>query len=109
MRRIALATLPLLLLAIPAGASTSNHRGCGNYHGRDYVICKESGRHNMPNGLPPGYQHPGKSSASGPCGMLRKTRAAFGGDTLAACARYMSKRYGSWTAAEAHHRRKNWW
>lgn len=100
----------LAIIATPDTASgTSAHAGCGRYHGRAFIVCRESGPRHMPNGLPAGTPHPGPSSASGPCGMLAATRARYGGDSLAACARYMRDRYGSWSAAERHHRAHGWW
>jgi hypothetical protein len=82
---------------------------CGQYHGRDYIICKESGENSLPYGLPAGTPHHGPSSASGPCGMLAAARSKYGGDSLDACTRYMLDRYGSWERAERHHRHRNWW
>ena len=80
--------------------------GCRSYHGRQYVTCKEAwGSHFHSWGV----SHPGRSSASGPCGLLASTRRQYGGDNPGACTRYMSNRYGSWTRAELHHRQMNWW
>jgi len=110
--RAAVAVVVALAASLaPTGTAHAhgNHRGCGGYSGRAYVICKESGVENMPDGLPPGAPHRGPSSASGPCGMVRTSRIDYGGDTLAACTRYMKARYGSWQRAEAHHRARNWW
>jgi hypothetical protein len=82
---------------------------CGRYHGRDYVICSESGPAHMPHGLAPGTPHRGRSSATGPCGMVYANRVEFGGDDLAACGRYRRARYPSWADAERHHRQLDWW
>ena len=103
-----LGLLALVVTLLPSQAEAGG-RGCGGYSGRSYIICKESGKENMPHGLPPGTPHPGPSSASGPCGMLRSTRHAYGGDEMSACTRYMAKRYGTWAKAERFHRRRNFW
>lgn len=102
----ALAMLASTFTHAPAASAGS---GCGTYHARDYVICVESGPEWMPNGRPAGNQHPGRSSASGPCGMLAATRHKYHGDSLAACGRYMAVRYGTWASAERFHRRYGWW
>lgn len=98
----------LALVTIHMPHAAARPHGCGRYHGRAYIVCAESGGH-MPNGLPAGRSHPGPSSASGPCGMLAQSRRAYGGDTLAACTRYMLDRYGSWARAERFHRAHGWW
>jgi hypothetical protein len=107
MRRILAAAAALTLTHTPlAGAQP---RDCNHYHGRDYIICRESGPQWMPNGLPPGTPHPGPSSATGPCGMTAANRRAHHGDNLVACHRYMRARYGTWQRAEAKHRQAGWW
>ena len=108
MKWVALILLVILLLPSKAEAG-SGDRGCGGFSGRAYVVCKESGLENMPEGLAPGTPHAGPSTATGPCGMLRATREAYGGDGIGACTRYMQDRYGSWARAERFHRRRGFW
>lgn len=99
----------LALVAAHLPHAQAHAAGCGRYHGRAYIICAESGPENMPDGLPAGRPHPGPSSASGPCGMVAESRRNYGGDTLAACTRYMADRYGTWAHAEHVHRAQGWW
>ena len=99
----------LVVMGINASRADAGQAACSKYHGRNYIICSESGPRRMPHGLRPGSPHPGASSASGPCGFLQATRMQYGGDSLGACERYMRSRYGSWSAAERKHRRSNWW
>lgn len=99
----------VMFVAPEAQAAPSKVR-CGQYHGRNFIICAESGAQYLPYGLPPGKYHNRKlSSASGPCGFLAATRKRYGGDTLRHCERYAMATYGSWERAVAHHKRMNWW
>ena len=75
---------------------------CNHKHGRQYVICAETG--NNPNKYANGKPHPGPSSASGLYGLLSSTRRVYG-----TADNYMLKRYGSWSKAEMFHRHHNWW
>jgi hypothetical protein len=86
-----------------AVASGISAKRCAPYSGARFIFCAESNG-NLNIGL-----HGSESSAYGPCGILAGTAKWVGGYNWAACTRYMSKRYGSWSAAEAFHRRKNWW
>lgn len=95
-------TVPAQGYARPVGSGRSARR-CSPYHGREFILCAESGG-NMHIG-----NHPGPSSAAGPCGMLASTARRYGGYGMGACTRYMAARYGSWTAAERTHRARNYW
>lgn len=97
------------MILLAAILHLTSAQACDRHHGRNYIVCRESGPAHVPRGLPPGTAHPGRSSATGPCGMLAEARRRHGGDDLEACARYMLERYGTWEAAEAHERKRGWW
>jgi hypothetical protein len=107
-KKLAVAAIALAL-HFPASTATAGQPACNRYHGMSYIICSESGPSHMPNGLPSGVAHPGKSSASGPCGFLAKTRRRYGGDSLRHCHRYLNDRYRTPARAEQFHRRHNYW
>ena len=108
---LALSILSGTLAAPAAEAHRRTTRPCSSYHGRAYVICRESGPRHMPYGLAAGVRHyPGtRMTAAGPCGLIRANQRRYGGSGLAACTRYMQDRYGSWRRAERFHRAKGWW
>ena len=75
---------------------------CRAKHGRQYIICAETG--NNVAAYSNNQPHPGPSSASGLYGLLASTRRTYGNAD-----NYMEKRYGSWAKAEAFHRHHGWW
>lgn len=110
MKRVAAVfAVVLTVMAVITEPAEAGQKACSKYSGRAYILCSEGGPQNMPNGWPVGKAHSGASSASGPCGMLSDTRRRYGGDNMEACERYMKDVYGSWSAAERHHRKHNWW
>ena len=93
------------LCATPAHAAP---RPCRSRHGEAYIRCTETGgqARYMRDRAP----HPGRSSASGPYGLLSSTRRAYGpGTDREIATRYVMSRFGSWSAAEQFHRRHNWY